>query len=180
MWTIEVLSYMNIFWWLLSYGTTGCSMARPITPSLIYGINITVIISQPQNLLTTILNMNISFCTAVVPELLLRFGDIVVKQIFNYECLASTAYLLTLRSTGVQEGSRKRTFCCNAALLVSMQWSTELCWMERETKDKRVCCCAFEVEARQIMLSLPPTVLIRKVGMSLHHARTFTLEQQKM
>lgn len=89
-------------------------------------------------LLTTILNMNISFCTAVVPELLLRFGDIVVKQIFNYECRpisVSTAYLLTLRSTGVQEGSRKRTFYCNAALPVSMQWSIELCWIERGTKD---------------------------------------------
>lgn len=94
----------------------------------------------------------------------------VVQQIFKYECrpiLVSTAYLLILRSTSVQEGSRKRRFCCNAALPVSMQWSTELCWMERETKDMdTVCCCAFEVEARQIMLSLPPTVLIRKVGTS--------------
>ena len=52
---------------------------------------------------------------------------------------------------------------------------------ERNKRYKtRVCCCAFEVEARQIMLSLPPTVLIRKAGMSLHHARTFILEQQKM
>ena len=51
---------------------------------------------------------------------------------------------------------------------------------KQKTKDDTVCCCAFEVEARQIMLSLAPTVLIRKVGMSLHHARTFILEQQKM
>jgi len=61
-------------------------MARPIVPLLIYGINtdmvikITIanfIISQPQNLLTTIPNMNITFCTTVVPDLLLRFGDII-------------------------------------------------------------------------------------------------------
>ena len=91
-----------------------------------------------KNLLTTMLKMNISVCIAVVPDFLLRFGDI-VKQIFSYECRpisVSTAYLLILQSTGVQEGSRKRIFCCNTALPVSMQWSTELCWIGRNKRQK--------------------------------------------